>query len=86
MTTTKLRYNGRAFIYAPTSLVARDGERQINVNGKEPHMELNWAQLMRDGNSQASRKQNGQLAMVRFLAATAIELINGENLLRTIRL
>jgi hypothetical protein len=49
MTTTTLRYNGRAFIYAPTSLVVRDGERQINENAKEPHMELNWAQLMRGG-------------------------------------
>jgi len=49
MTTTTLRYNGRTFIYAPTSLVARDDKRQINVTAKEPHMELNWAQLMRDG-------------------------------------
>ena len=46
MTTTTLRYNGRAFIYAPTSLVARDFEGHGNVYAKEPRMELagpDWA-------------------------------------------
>jgi hypothetical protein len=36
------------------------------------------------GHSQASKKLNGQLAMVGFLAATAAELISDEGLLRTI--
>ena len=50
MTTTTLRYNGRAFIYAPTSLVATDGEEHGNVYAKEPRLELatpevGWASM-----------------------------------------
>lgn len=40
MTTTTLRYNGRAFTYSPTSLVARDGEEQGTVYTKKHRMEL----------------------------------------------
>ena len=85
MTTTTLRYNGRAFIYAPTSLVARDGEGHGNVYAKEPRMELaapdsGW------GFHERAEKLNGRLAMLGFVAALATELITGEGLLRTIGL
>jgi len=85
MTTTTLRYNGRAFIYAPTSLVARDFEGHGNVYAKEPRMELagldaGW------GFNERTEKLNGRLAMLGFVAATATELITGECLLRTIGL
>lgn len=85
MTTTTLRYNGRAFIYAPTSLVARDGEGHGNVYPKEPRMELaapdsGW------GFHERAEKLNGRLAMIGFVAAIATELISGDGLLRTLGL
>ena len=85
MTTTTLRYNGRAFIYAPTSLVARDGEEHGNVYAKEPRLELatpnvGW------GFHERAEKLIGRLAMIGFVAATATELISGEGWLRTIGL
>ena len=80
MTTTTLRYNGRDFICAPTSLVARDFEGHGNVFAKEPRMELagpyaGW------GFNERTEKLNGRLAMLGFVAATATELITGEGLL-----
>ena len=83
MTTTTLRYNGRAFIYAPTSLVARDGEGHGNVYAKEPRMELaapdsGW------GFHERAEKLNGRLAMIGVGAAIATELISGDGLLRTL--
>ena len=85
MTTTTLRYNGRAFIYAPTSLVARDGEGHGNVCPKEPRMELaapdsGW------GFHERAEKLNGRLAMIGVGAAIATELISGDGLLRTLGL
>ena len=85
MTTTTLRYNGRAFIYAPTSIVARDGEGHGNVYAKEPRMELaapdsGW------GFHERAEKLNGRLAMLGFIAAIATELMTGESLMRTIGL
>ena len=85
MTTTTLRYNGRAFIYAPTSLVARDGEGHGNVYAKEPRMELaapdsGW------GFHERAEKLNGRLAMIGVGAAIATELISGDGLLRTLGL
>ena len=83
MTTTTLRYNGRAFIYAPTSIVARDGEGHGNVYAKEPRMELaapdsGW------GFHERAEKLNGRLAMIGVGAAIATELISGDGLLRTL--
>lgn len=85
MTTTTLRYNGRAFIYAPTSIVARDGEGHGNVYAKEPRMELaapdsGW------GFHERAEKLNGRLAMIGVGAAIATELISGDGLLRTLGL
>ena len=85
MTTTTLRYNGRAFIYAPTSLAARSGEWQVNVYAKEPRMELaasdaGW------GLRERAEKLIGRLAMIGFVATTAAELISREGWLRTIGL
>ena len=85
MTTTTLRYNGRAFIYAPTSIVARDGEGHGNVYAKEPRMELaapdsGW------GFHERAEKLNGRLAMIGVGAAIATELISGGGLLRTLGL
>ena len=85
MTTTTLRYNGRAFIYAPTSCVTTDGEQHGNVYAKEPRLELaipdvGW------GFRERTEKLIGRLAMIGFVAATATELISGEGWLRTIGL
>ena len=85
MTTTTLRYNGRAFIYAPTSILARDGEGHGNVYAKEPRMELaapdsGW------GFHERAEKLNGRLAMIGVGAAIATELISGDGLLRTLGL
>ena len=85
MTTTTLRYNGRAFIYAPTGLFTRDEEGHGNVYAKEPRMELatpdaGW------GFHERAEKLNGRMAMIGFVAALATELISGEGLLRTIGL
>ena len=85
MTTTTLRYNGRAFIYAPTSIVARDGEGHGNVYAKEPRMELaapdsGW------GFHERAEKLNGRLAMIGVGASIATELISGDGLLRTLGL
>ena len=85
MTTTTLRYNGRAFIYAPTSLAARSGEWQGSVYAKEPRMELAAADAGWGLHEQAE-KLNGRLAMIGFIAAIATELISGQGLLRTIGL
>ena len=83
MTTTTLRYNGRAFIYAPTSLVAIEGEGHDNVNAKERRMDLVEPETGLGFHERAERL-NGRLAMIGFVAATATELISGESLLRTI--
>ena len=85
MTTTTLRYNGRAFIYAPTGLVTTDGEEHGNEYAKEPRMELaapdsGW------GFHERAEKLNGRLAMIGFVASIATELISGDGLLRTLGL
>ena len=85
MTTTTLRYNGRAFIYAPTNLVTTDGEKHEIVYAKGPRLELatpdvGW------GFRKRTEKLIGRLAMIGFVAATATELISGEGWLRTIGL
>ena len=85
MTTTTLRYNGRAFLYAPPRRVARDGEGPGNVHPKEPRMELaapdsGW------GFHERAEKLNGRLAMIGVGAAIATELISGDGLLRTLGL
>ena len=85
MTKTTLRYNGRAFIYAPTSLVTTDGEEHGNVYDKEPRLELatpdvGW------GIRERSEMLIGRLAMIGFVSATATELISGDGWLRTIGL
>ena len=85
MTTTTLRYNGRAFIYAPTNRVFRDAEGHANVYAKEPRMELaapdsGW------GFHERAEKLNGRLAIIGFVAAIATELISGDGLLQTLGL
>ena len=85
MTTTTLRYNGRAFIYAPTSLVTTDGEEHGNEYAKEPRLELTTPDL-RWGFRDRTEKLIGRLAMIGFVSATATELISGEGWLRTIGL
>ena len=85
MTTTTLRYNGRAFIYAPTSLVATDGEEHGNVYAKEPRLELGTPD-MGWVFSERTEKLIGRLAMIGFVAGTATELISGQGWLRTIGL
>ena len=85
MTKTTLRYNGRAFIYAPTSLVTTDGEEHGNVYDKEPRLELatpdvGW------GIRERSEMLIGRLAMIGFVSATATELISGEGWFHTIGL
>ena len=85
MTTTTLRYNGRAFIYAPTSPIARDGEEQGNVYTKERRLEVSAPDAGWDFHER-TEKLIGRLAMIGFVAATATELISGEGWLRTIGL
>ena len=85
MTTTTLRYNGRAFIYAPTNLVTTDSEEHGNVYAKEPRLELATTDVGW-GLRERTEKLIGRLAMIGFVAATATELISGEGWLRTIGL
>ena len=85
MTTTILRYNGRAFIYEPTNLVARDNEEQGNANTKERRLDL-AAPEARWGFHERVEKFIGRLAMVGFVAATVTELISGEGWLHSIGL
>ena len=85
MTTTTLRYNGRAFIYAPTSLVTTDSEEHGNEYAKEPRLELTTPDV-RWGFRDRTEKLIGRLAMIGFVSATATELISGEGWLRTIGL
>ena len=70
MTTTTLRYNGRAFIYAPTNRVFRDAERDANVYAKEPRMELATADSGW-GFHKRAEQLNGRLAMIGVVAATS---------------
>ena len=65
MTTTTLRYNGRAFIYAPTSLVTTDGEEHGNEYAKEPRLELTTPDVGW-GIRERTEKLIGRLAMIGF--------------------
>lgn len=85
MTTTTLRYNGKAFIYAPSTLVSSNHEGLSNLDIIEP--QIGW--VMNEsgwGFNKRAELLNGRVAMLGFLALIAVEDVLHQSLVRALGL
>ena len=85
MTTTTLRYNGKAFIYAPVGLMTHDEEGQSNFYTKEPQKERPARDAGR-GFYERAEKLNGRFAMLGIVALVATEDLLHQGLLQALGL
>ena len=85
MTTTTLRYNGKAFIYAPSTLVSNNHEGLRNLDVIEP--QIGWV-MNESGWSFNKRAEllNGRLAMLSFLTLIAVEDVLHQSIVRALGL
>ncbi len=85
MTTTTLRYNGKAFIYAPTGLMVQEDEGLSHRDAKEPQLQLAASDAGLSVYERAE-KLNGRLAMLGIVALVATEDLLHQGLLQALGL